>query len=342
MKEILAKEPEKNVNREYKDSVFTDLFYEDEKAKENELALFNALFNTNYTLDNITIEKVRVENVIYMRLKNDVSFNIENRILVFSEHQSTLNGNMPLRDLLYVARVYETLVPVKDRYRAKTIPLPRPEFFVFYNGTQDIGEGYTQKISDAYYKDFHLDTNDKNNVSLELIVNVININTDSGNEILQKCHVLKEYSLFVETARKFKEENNTNYMQQAIEYCIKNDILAEYLSRKGSEVMNFLCAEYDYEMDIQVHEEEAYEDGFENGYKDGISKGYEKGIEKGIEKGELCKLINQICIKAKKSCSPEQIAEQLEENIDIINKIYQLGLNTTPQYNETEILNKLH
>lgn len=267
MQNTLVAKTENRINREYKDSVFTDLFYEDENAKENELALFNALFNTNYTLSEINIEKIRVENVIYMKLKNDVSFNVGNRILVFSEHQSTINGNMPLRDLLYVSRVYESLVPIKDRYRAKTIPLPKPEFFVFYNGTEDIGEGYIQKISDAFYKDFSLDTNDNSNVSLELSVKVININTDSGNEILQKCHILKEYSLFVEAVRKFKNKNDPDYMQHAIEYSIKNNILAEYLLRKGSEVMNFLCAEYDYEMDMQVQKEEAYEHGLERGIR---------------------------------------------------------------------------
>ena len=333
MKNSLQKITHNHVNREYKDSVFTDLFYEDTNAKENELALFNALFNTNYTLNDIDIEKVRVENVIYMKLKNDVSFNVGNRILIFSEHQSTINGNMPLRDLLYVARVYESLVPIKDRYRTKMFPLPRPEFFVFYNGTHNIGDGYTQKISDAFYKDFHLDTDNSDDVSLELSVKVININTDSGNEILQKCQILKEYSLFVETVRKFKNENSTDYMRRAIEYCIKNDILAEYLSRKGSEIMNFLCAEYDYEMDIQVHEEEAYEDGFETGYKDGLTK--------GIEKGELSKLISLVCKKAKKSYTPLQIATQLEEDINIIKEIYELALKTHPQYNEFDILNDL-
>ena len=90
MQNTLVAKTENRINREYKDSVFTDLFYEDENAKENELALFNALFNTNYTLSEINIEKIRVENVIYMKLKNDVSFNVGNRILVFSEHQSTI------------------------------------------------------------------------------------------------------------------------------------------------------------------------------------------------------------------------------------------------------------
>ena len=37
-------------NRKYKDSVFVDLFSEDEKAKENFLSLYNALHNTNLQL----------------------------------------------------------------------------------------------------------------------------------------------------------------------------------------------------------------------------------------------------------------------------------------------------
>lgn len=154
---------------------------------------------------------------------------------------------------------------------------------------------------------------------------MININTDSENAILQKCQILKEYSIFVDTVRRFKEENHPDYMKHAIEYCIRHDILAEYLSRKGSEVMNFLCAEYDYEMDIQVHEEEAYEDGFED----------------GVARGILAAKVNQVCKKAKKSYTPEQIAEQLEEDIVLVEKIYNLAKKSTPQYDEEYILNNI-
>ena len=43
---------------------------------------------------------------------------------------------MPLRSLLYIARVYEKLVPIHSRYRKNAVPLPKPEFYTFYNGTQ--------------------------------------------------------------------------------------------------------------------------------------------------------------------------------------------------------------
>lgn len=264
-------------NKKYKDSVFVDIFYEDEHSKENELSLYNALFDTNYTLDDVEIEKIRVDNVIYMNLRNDVSFNVGNKVLVFSEHQSTINGNMPLRDLLYVARVYEKIVPVEYRYKVRTYKIPRPEFFVFYNGTKKTKDEYTMKLSDAY-----VDSLDSDNVSLELKVKVININSDAGCKVLEKCQILKEYSQFVEIVRMFKDEGREDYMKAAIEYCIEHNILKEYLLRKGSDVMGFLCAEYDYEMDMKMKALEGYEDGYDYGVETGIKQGIEQGIEQGI------------------------------------------------------------
>jgi hypothetical protein len=209
-----------------------------------------------------------------MKLKNDVSFNMNNRVIVFSEHQSTLNGNMPLRDLLYVARTYEKIVPLRDRYKSKTVKIPRPEFFVFYNGETKTQTEFVQKLSDAY-----LDTEDNTNVSLELSVKFININTEAGSELLNKCKVLNDYSKFVEKVREYRKEGVDDYMKKAITYCTEHHILEEYLSRKGSEVMNFLCAEYDYELDMQVKGEEAYEDGLEAGIKQGLETGREEGIK---------------------------------------------------------------
>jgi hypothetical protein len=47
---------------------------------------------------------------------------------------STINPNMALRLLMYIARIYEKLIENKNIYSGKPIKLPRPEFFVLYNG----------------------------------------------------------------------------------------------------------------------------------------------------------------------------------------------------------------
>lgn len=86
--------------------------------------------------------------------------------------------------------------------------------------------------------------------SAELVVTVININSVKAHTILNKCRILKEYSLFIDTVRKYEKKEDG--MKKAIEECIQNGILAEYLKRKGSEVRNMLIAEYDYETDIRV------------------------------------------------------------------------------------------
>ena len=85
-------------NRKYKDSVFVDLFSEDEKAKENFLSLYNALHGTNLQLS-CPVENIRLDNIMYMNIINDVSCLVDNKIIVLAEHQSTINENMPSQRL---------------------------------------------------------------------------------------------------------------------------------------------------------------------------------------------------------------------------------------------------
>ncbi len=96
-------------NREYKDSVFVDLFYSDESALKNLLSLYNALQDTDLQ-DESLIHKIKIDDVLYKNFKNDISFEVNGKVIVFGEHQSTVNPNMPLRCLLYTGMAYEQLV----------------------------------------------------------------------------------------------------------------------------------------------------------------------------------------------------------------------------------------
>ncbi len=101
--------------------------------------------------------------------------------------------------------------------------------------------------------------------NLELSVKVININRQNRHPILEKCKTMQEYSIFVETVRKWKEIDTQNGFEKAIEECITNNILHEYLKRKTKEVLNMLLAEYDYETDIAVQRAESLMIGIERG-----------------------------------------------------------------------------
>ena len=229
-------------NREHKDSLFVDLFYQDETAKKNLLSLYNALHDTNYE-DETIIRKVKIDDVLYKNFKNDISCEVNGQVLVFGEHQSTINRNMPLRCLMYVGRAYEQLVDSKARYRTTLVKIPTPEFYVFYNGEKEQPLEQVLTLSDAFM-------NPVGENSVELKVKVININSDKAHEVLDKCGILKEYSQFISTVRKYSDEESA--IKKAIKECIEKGILADYLKRKGSEVENMLIAEYSYEEDMQV------------------------------------------------------------------------------------------
>ena len=244
-------------NREHKDSVFVDLFYQDETAKKNLLSLYNALHDTNYE-DETIIRKVKIDDVLYKNFKNDISCEVNGLVLVFGEHQSTINRNMPLRCLMYVGRAYEQLVDSKARYRTTLVKIPTPEFYVFYNGEKEQPLEQVLTLSDAFM-------NPAGENSVELKVKVININSDKAHEVLDKCGILKEYSQFISTVRKYSDEEGA--IKKAIKECIEKGILADYLKRKGSEVENMLIAEYSYEEDMQVKLQE----GIWQGRREGIT-----------------------------------------------------------------------
>ena len=150
--------------------------------------------------------------------------------------------------------------------------------------------------------------------SLELKVKVINIRPEEHHEILERCQVLKEYSQFMETVQNYQISGEEEPYKKAIKECIEKGILADYLMRKGSEVVNMLLDEYDYETDIEVQREEAREQGREEGRKQGTLQKTCALIRKKLEKG---KTISEIA----------DDLEDTEENIAHLIEEFQLGRN---------------
>lgn len=108
----------------------------------------------------------------------------------------------------------------------------------------------------------------------------------SGN-----CGILKEYCRFVEIVENtYSRSFPKSSFRRAIEKAMKEGILRDYLSRKSREVINMLCAKYDYKMDIAVKQKEAFADG----------------MNVGMEKGKLDAAKNLIKMNV---LSPEQIAQ---------------------------------
>ena len=209
------------------------------------------------------VENIRLDNVMYMNIINDVSCLVDGKIIVLAEHQSTINENMPLRFLQYIARLYEKLQAPTDRYLRKLSKIPAPEFYVFYNGVEDYPETTILKLSDAFITK-------PEPVPLELTVQVLNINTAKAHKVLTACKALEEYSLFVEEVRKQMQLDSENGFTNAVKICIEKGILKDYLMRKSREVINMLIAEYDYDTDIAVQRQESLMIGRQEGFADGL------------------------------------------------------------------------
>ena len=249
-------------NNKYKNSVFTLLFSDPALLRELYCALEGVCLPPDVP---VTINTL--ENVLFMGQYNDISFEIGGKLVVLIEHQSTVNENMALRLLMYIGRVYEKIVKGRDIYSKKRLPIPKPEFFVLYNGTDPFPDQEIYQLSDSFEKLKNSGLEEKDSSALELVVKVININEGRNQVIADRCKKLSEYSVFVAKVRAFfnKLGNKEEAIREAVKYCEKHGILREFLKLYAAEVLGMLDAEFDMDVALAVRYEEGWEEGREEG-----------------------------------------------------------------------------
>jgi hypothetical protein len=244
------------VNARYKDSLFSFLFGDPDSLRE----LYGAI--EGVPLDPSAVITVNtLSDVLYMEQYNDISFTVNNRLVVLIEHQSTINPNMPLRLLLYIARIYEKIVERKNLYREKLLAVPRPEFIVLYNGPKPYPERKILKLSDAFEAAEGI--KGETPPELDLTVKVYNINRGHNEGIVQKSEKLKGYGIFVEKVRENRRVMPLEEaMTGAIGYCIERGILKRVLEENSTEVFNMLLTEWNIDEAKAVWQEEAREEAW--------------------------------------------------------------------------------
>lgn len=250
------------VARNYKDRVFRMVF----KEKKALLALYNAMNGTVYE-DEEALTVTTLENAIYMEMKNDVSFVLYDQLLLY-EHQSTKNPNIPLRNLFYVSDVYSALTREDFLYGGISVKIPEPKFVVFYNGVESMEEREVLKLSGLYQKT-------SEHAALELETVVLNINIGYNRELMERCKELHDYAEFVGRVRENLKSKNPllHAVNEAVEYCIRNDILAEFLKKNRSEVIKMSIYEYDAEKVQRQFREQWKQMGLEEGRAEGRQTG---------------------------------------------------------------------
>ena len=284
--------------RTYKDTLFRMLF----RDKENLLSLYNAVNDTDYT-DTNDLEITTLENAIYMNYKNDISFVFHFELLLY-EHQSTVNPNMPLRQLFYVSRVLQKRAHNENIYGSVLIRLPMPRFAVFYNGTALQPEKQVLRLSVSYKQK-------TKEPELELCVTVYNINLGCNTKMMDACKALREYAQYTEKVREYAEKLPfSEAVEAAVEYCIRNGILADFLLENKAEAIAVSIFEYDEEKHLKSEREYAYHAGKEEGEKIGEERGRLEGKRLGRAEGEKS---GWILALLEVGCPKEKILEKLQE-----------------------------
>jgi len=263
-------------NRKYKNSVFTKLFGTPEKALE----LYNAISGKNYP-ENTKIRIVTLSDVLYMEQLNDISFVIEDKLVVLIEHQSSINENMPIRMLIYIAREYEKLTNSRDLYKEHKIKIPSPEFVVLYNGEKEMADFTEMKLSDFF------ELGGQSIPSLELVVKVYNINKGRNADLAAKSSSLSGYEEFIAAVREnHKVTSLKEAVRLAIKSCVGRNILVEFLTEHSSEVENMLLHEWNMQEALEVRFEEGVAIGEARGETRGVAIGEARGETRGITIGE--------------------------------------------------------
>ena len=246
-----------SVNKKYKDTVFRMLFNNPKTALE----LYNAIFGTDYK-DWSVVKINTLENILFMGMKNDISFEIYDMIALI-EHQSTISENMPLRMSMYLHRLYEKITNEDDPdaiYGKNLVEVPSPEFIVLYNGKEDFPEEKTLYLSTAL--------KNKNRIKniLDPGVRVININKGVNPELESRSKTLADYINLIAKIREYEKNHPLEEaIKSAVKYCVDNDILKEFLLEHASEVINMLRTEFNMDTALKVARKEGRQEGLEKG-----------------------------------------------------------------------------
>ena len=262
----------KDTNREYKDRLFKFIFGNPEN-KEWTLSLYNAINGTSYE-NAADIQLTTIQDAVYMKMKNDVSFLI-NTIMNFYEQQSTFNPNMPMRFLIYAGMVYSKYIetsPNYYEYSSTQQKAPTPQCVCFYNGTTDKDDRIILKLSDAFEPEPKTD--------IEVTVTMININYGHNKDLMEKCKPLSEYSWFVDRIRSLLKEGKELRVaiSTAIDELEDDSLIKPFLLSNKAEVTRMCITEYNEE---KVRNQ-TLEEGKAMGKAEGRAEGEAIGMQKGV------------------------------------------------------------
>ena len=244
------------IQREHKDRLFSSLFGREEH-KEWSLCLYNALNHSHYT-NKDDIEINTIENVLYLGMKNDVSFIMMDELNLYA-HQSTYNPNMPVRELVYAGMLYSKYIEQRDLniYSSRIIRIPVPRIVVFFNGTDDVEDEVILELKDAFPE-----SADASKADISVRARMLNINYGKNAELLEACRPLWEYSkLNADIRNNMKTMEKEAAVGKAIDDMAPDSVIKPYIIGNKAEVTRMILTDYNEEETMRRFKEEYLEEG---------------------------------------------------------------------------------
>ena len=217
---------------------------------------------------------------------------------------------MPVRGAFYIVEEYRKYIEQKglNLYGSRLITLPVPQFYVFYNGLKEEPDYVEMKLSNAF-SSLHPELEP----CMEFKAIMVNINRGHNKGLMEQCSALKEYAEFVARIRD-RTKAGADLLEaigEVIDSCIRDGILAEFLSSHRAEVFEVLLTEYDEQRHIASEKEASREEGM----KEGLEMGLKDGLKAGLRKAA----INLF----KRGMSIEEAAIICEEDAGLVRKWYE-------------------
>lgn len=239
-------------SEKYKDRLFRAIF-DDPEHREWLLSLYNAVNNSHYT--NVEdLEVTTLDDVIYTKMKNDISFLLNSQMSLY-EHQSSFSPNLPLRGFLYYADLLRLKYHDKKLYSTSRLKIATPNYVVFYNGPQDIGEKQILMLSDS----FEIPVKNKEEI-YEWTCTMLNINKGKNEKLMESCKALQDYSEYVSMVRGnlLSGEDLNTAVENALDEAVRRNFLNGYFEKYRARIKSMSLTEYDEEEAKKVY----HDDGF--------------------------------------------------------------------------------
>ena len=165
---------------------------------------------------------------------------------------------------------------------------------------------------------------------------MLNINKGHNVALMEKCRELHDYSTFVALVREKQKSGLPLVLavNDAMEECIKNDVLADFLRKNRAEVLKVSIYEYDEERNYQLLQKQYRNAGLAEGREAGLAEGHKAGLAEG----QLLEQVRLIVKKMQKNDSVLRIAETLELDEAFVQLIYQIAKQMAPDYDVEKVM----